>query len=516
MELSYPRLTNINPEQQVALDAIFKQGQSHRPVTFITGGAGTGKTALVREIKAIMYERVENAMIVAPTGVAAINAGGSTIHSQFKINASGLPRVNPNIETRHPELCETIRSTKMLVIDEISMVRADLLDVVINTLKRYGPDPLAPYGGIQLVLVGDLLQLPPILGEDTKERLQYKNAGYDPKDTYFLTSRELHRKDITIILLRHNYRLNPADPYAEAYLKNLNIIRKGCLTKPRSDPLTSITPDENFQLHNQTTLTELEQACIFFNRTYERDARRYHSVTITAMRKQKDNINKKRMRELEGKPIKLEAKVRDYTERKILETMTYCEKVFMSPWMLEIKKGARVMITKNFTLNGLALVNGTMAEIIDIRKLPDLDEGAISASMAIEPWKPLPPKGENYLIDLKLLTLHKGKEITIGRETWRQTDFVLDKKSHRFEEVTSLEFTQYPVMLAWAVTIHKSQGLTLEDYAVMHQGNPAPHLVYVALSRASRFSDIHLDRKIKASDINTNPKIVEFYESLNG
>lgn len=512
MDPQQERLTDPNEDQKAALDAVLTQ---HLPVVFITGGAGTGKTALVHELKAVMNERHQNVIIVATTGIAAINAGGSTIHSQFKIKADRPPSINRSAYENDQNLTETIHGTQTLIIDEVSMVRADMLDVIIAIIKHYGPEPLDNYGGIQLVLVGDLLQLPPILVPS--ERKHYRIKGYDPNNTFFLAAHSLRKEDMTVVVLKQNYRLQTTDPYAVKYLHYLNIIRKGFMIKsPKTSSLAPSGPDEPLNLLNQQQPTELETACAFFNSRHESKSYRNCSIAITANKIQRDNINNKRMKKLQGDLYTFNATINDKTGRSPEDAFAYCKQTFLSPPTLCLKIGARVMITKNMSVSGLKLVNGTMADIINIRKLPDLTEDEISASMELTPWKPLPPVGANFVIDLRLRTLYKDKEITIGRETWQQTDFVLDKQTKKLVEEPAFEYTQYPIMLAWAVTIHKSQGLTLEDYAILHTGNPTPHLVYVALSRAAKFSDIHLDSKIKAQDIFTIPMIQEFYESLEG
>lgn len=494
----------LNEEQRHAIDLILSK-EYH--FVFLTGGAGTGKTTVIKELRRQLDSDQKKYLIVAPTGIAAINVGGKTIHSQFHISSRGKPSFSRATFEKDEGLRSFIHSLEFLIIDEISMVRADLMDVLLYILRLYGPYPFEPNGGISVVFAGDLLQLSPILvnpDETPKIKQKYETDGtyqwrkreYDdfirkyPTSKYFIAAKDLPSEKICRIMLRENHRLDKSDPNQREFYRHLNTIRKG-----RTQPLGIPLP-QDFCLISQPADMALGEACAYFNKRVKKDCHRECDLTIAAVKKIAENINKKRMKELPGKSRIIKAGIKDYIGRDNNEAKAYCENYYLSPILLELKIQAKVMVTKNLYINSLYIPNGSIGTVLSITEKPGQTDIA--------------PQDRDYDVEIEMLRPHKGSCVTLSREIWHETILVSIDKG-RTEEVPSLDFSQIPIMPAWAITIHKSQGLTLENYAIFPYGNPAESLIYVALSRAKRLSDIHLEEKLKPEKINCDPMATRFY-----
>lgn len=491
----------LNDEQQGAVRAIL---EARSPFFFLTGSAGTGKSTVILELKKRFAAMKKNYLVVAPTAIAAINVEGKTIHSQFAISSRGLAHFNKKTYTDNNELRELIHTLDYLIIDEISMVRADLMDAILQILKLYGPCPFESNGGVKIVFVGDLLQLPPILRDPLKEKNnseEYKavkkeydeyNKKYETK--YFLSAHGLPVPQIQLLILKENHRIDKSAPQQNDFYKHLNIIRLG----RENIHQTAQCGDSYFDLVTQNPEIELHNACSYFNTRYKKDSHKECDITITAVKKHAGNINNARLKELLPQlPIKIKARIKNYIkERSQEETESICKIYYLSPVKLEIKPNARVMVTKNMYVNNLYIPNGALATITSITEKPNQEN--------------LNPEDRDYDIELKMIRPHQGEKITTSRSTWRE-NITVSKGNGQTEEIASYEFNQIPLMLAWAITIHKSQGLTLENYAIFPYGNKTESLVYVALSRAKRITDIHLEAKLTPDKIICNEKSRKFY-----
>lgn len=413
---------------------------------FLTGKAGTGKTTFLRELKTKSLKRM---IVVAPTGVAAINAGGVTIHSFFQLpfgpyvdkqdraeEAGGSSRANKFSK----EKINIIRSMDLLVIDEISMVRADLLDAISDMLQRFR-NRNKPFGGVQLLLIGDLQQLAPVVKDEEWEILKdyYKSP-------FFFHSRALQQTPYISIELTHVYR--QAD---EGFVYLLNQIRDNRV--------------------KQITLDTL-------NRRYIPDFRPGEGegyITLTTHNAQAQLINRCKLEHLTGKAYCFQADVKD-------EFPVYA---FPTDERLVLKKGAQVMFVKNDSSPERKYYNGKIGRITDI--------------------------------SLGHITVYcEGDEtdIKVAREVWTNTKYTIHPETKEIVETVGGTFTQYPLKTAWAITIHKSQGLTFER-AIIDIGSAFTHgQVYVALSRCKTLEGLVLSSPLKSEAVINDREVQHFTESV--
>lgn len=418
-----------NQELRQAWDFVEQTGKS----IFLTGKAGTGKTTFLRTLKAKSHKRM---IVVAPTGVAAINAGGVTIHSFFQLPLSPyVPGTQlDNKFTYGKEKRKIMRTVDMLVIDEISMVRSDVLDAIDTVMRRFREHD-KPFGGAQLVMIGDLHQLTPVVRPDEERLLsQY----YDTP--YFFGSHALRSIDYVTIELRHVYRQQDED-----FLRILNDIRDGHAT------------DTDLQRLNSRYIPSFHPKA---DDGY---------IRLTTHNRIADSFNEHELAALSSKPFVFNAKIeKDFPEYD-----------YPTDRQLTLKRGAQVMFLKNDAKG--RYYNGKIGHV-------------------------------TYVDDHQILVLCPGDEqaIEMEPETWENTKYKLNDQTKQIESEVVGTFTQYPLRLAWAITIHKSQGLTFARAIIDAQFSFAAGQVYVALSRCKTLEGMVLASPIPPSAIKTDPRVTDY------
>ena len=417
---------------------------------FLTGRAGTGKTTFLRNLRAKTYKRM---VVVAPTGVAAINAGGQTIHSFFQlpfgpqIPEDGNESPKPNaraLASQYQKLRKSklniIRSLDLLVIDEISMVRADVLDAIDAVLRRARRSQ-KPFGGVQLLMIGDVHQLAPVAKPEEWEILApyYNNV-------YFFGSHVLQKTPYLCVELDHVYRQHDED-----FITLLNKVRDN-----RMDA-------ECLQLLNQRYLPDF----------HPDDKDGY--ITLTTHNHQADEINESKLEALPSQSVFFDADIKG----------TFPENTFPTKEELELKIGAQVMFVKNDPSPEKAFFNGKIGRIVGI----DEDQSSVEVQC--------------------------GDEIlTVTKLTWQNMEYSINAENQNIEENEIGSFTQIPLRLAWAVTIHKSQGLTF-DRLIIDAGHAFAHgQVYVALSRCTSLEGLVLKTRIPSSALMNDFSVNQFVDHI--
>lgn len=415
---------------------------------FLTGKAGTGKTTFLRTLKEISPKRM---IVVAPTGVAAINAGGVTIHSFFqlpfgpyipeKMGTSGgddKKGQNRQVNKFSKEKVNIIRSLDLLVIDEISMVRADLLDAVSDVLCRY-KDRSKPFGGLQLLLIGDLQQLAPVVKDDEWSLLKeyYESA-------FFFHSRALRGTSYVSIELNQVYRQSDT-----TFVDLLNKIRDNRV--------------------DESTLQKLNER--YVKGFDPDDAEGY--IILTTHNYQAQRINTKKLDEVDAKAYTYPAEIKG-------DFPVYS---FPTDDSLTLKKGAQVMFVKNDSSPEKRYFNGKIGLITTI--------------------------GTD-----RIVVKSGGEQITVELEEWTNTKYAIDADTKEIVETVEGTFKQYPLKTAWAITIHKSQGLTFEHAIVDASAAFSHGQVYVALSRCKTFEGLVLSSLLSNSAVINDTTVQHFTEYL--
>lgn len=407
---------------------------------FITGRAGTGKSTLLR----LFRERLDDEVVVlAPTGVAALNVDGMTIHRFFGMRpGTTLDEVRSDAFT--PRNVKTMKSLRRLVIDEVSMVRADMFDAIETLLRRFGPEPGTPFGGVQLVMFGDLYQLPPVT--------QGQEADY-LRDTYttdkFFSADCLQSGDFEIVELTEVFRQR--DP---AFVQVLNAIRDGSVTdadlaalNARFDPAFEPPSDDDFY------------------------------VTLTTTNKRVDEINSWRLGWMDADSAFFRASVAD----------GFPDGSDPTDRLLELKVGAQVMLLTNDAQG--RWVNGTLGRVEEI-----------------------PSDAEDYGVAVRLQ--HSNQVVRVLPHTWEHREAVYEEGRLRFREVGG--FRQFPLRLAWAFTIHKSQGKTFDNVIIdLYRGTFSDGQLYVALSRCTSLDGIVLKTQVRPSHVKVDRGITTFLRRMS-
>lgn len=414
---------------------------------FLTGKAGSGKTTLLKEIA---RQTTKNFVIVAPTGVAAINAGGVTLHSQFNLPlTSFIPSsdwVDLNVVTNRRALVEhmnfrkdkrkVIQEMELLIVDEVSMVRADILDAVdfvMRTVRRNSK----PFGGVQVMLIGDMHQLPPVVKDHEWSIL--KNYYASPYFFDAVVWKQLHAAEIE---LKKIYRQSD-----ERFLRLLNNIR-----------------------HQQLDEDDYEELKKRYNPDFRANEPGY--IVLTTHNNKANSVNESELNKLRTYAYEFEAKVSgDFPEH-----IYPCDKV------LRLKEGAQVMFTRNDAADGM-YYNGKLATVKSID-----DDGVIVTFQDSQ------------------------RDYKLKREVWENISYKVDEGQEKIEKNITGTFSQYPLRLAWAITIHKSQGLTFDKVIIDAGSSFAAGQVYVALSRCRSLEGIVLHSLITQNALHSDGKITEFSE----
>lgn len=400
---------------------------------FITGRAGTGKSTLLAYFRSITHKKI---VVLAPTGVAAVNIAGQTIHSFFGFRPDiTVEKVKDGAGKKSSSIFKNLDA---IVIDEISMVRSDLLDCVDQFLRIHGKNRGAPCGGIQMIFVGDLYQIPPVV---TGQEKQIFRDYYESE--YFFDARAFHEMDFALLELEKIYR--QTDP---SFIEFLNRIRNKTITADDLQEINRKTFDDNRML---------PEGVIYL-------------TTTNAMAEKR---NETELNRLQGRAHIFPAKIAGEVE----------EKYYPAADVLQLKKGAQVMLLNNDSKG--RWINGTIGTITGIKR---------------------------DALEVRLLD---GSNHTVEPYTWGITRYYWDRKTGTVASETLGTFTQYPMRLAWAITIHKSQGKTFDHIAIdLGKGTFAPGQLYVALSRCRSLDGIYLKRKIKETDVWIDWKVIKFITNL--
>lgn len=423
--------TKTNEELRIAWDFVEHTGRS----IFLTGKAGTGKTTF---LKTVVEQSKKRTIVVAPTGVAAINAGGMTIHSFFQLPFT--PYVpNARIQSKFDfgkEKRRIIASLDLLIIDEISMVRSDLLDAIDSVLRRYR-DHYKPFGGVQLLMIGDLQQLTPVVTPEDEALLK---PYYDTP--YFFGSKALQQIEYVTILLSQVFRQED-----KAFLDVLNHIRE-------AHPTTN-------------DIATLNQRCqpVFIPKQGE------GYIRLTTHNYLADNYNENELKKLPGHSYTFQAQIEG----------NFPEYSYPTSEVLTLKEGAQVMFVKNDPSGEHRYYNGRIGEIVEI------SENRVCVLCA----------GDTEGIEVEPLE-------------WENAQYQLNPETRVIESKVQGTFRQLPLRLAWAITIHKSQGLTFERAIIDANLSFAPGQVYVALSRCKTLEGMVLSQPIEARAIIADKRVEDY------
>jgi hypothetical protein len=417
-------------------------------LVYLTGKAGTGKTTFLKYIR---NTTDKNIVVLAPTGVAAINAGGVTIHSFFQIplgpfvpedsrlrtNTSGSQNKETIYDTfQYREIKrEIIEKLELLIIDEISMVRADTLDVIDKILRVFRRKPYMPFGGVQVILIGDTFQLLPIANND-----QWAILSQFYKTPFFFSSKVIEQNIPLYIELKKIYRQNEQE-----FIDLLNRVRVSRVT------------EKDLQILNSK-----------FDPTFSDNRSDY--IILATHNHIVNETNLTKLNQLETELFIFEANV----------TGEFPEKYKPTDHFLKLKVGAQIMFVKNDTGEFKRYFNGK------IGKIKELEESSIKVIFDDE------------------------TEVKVVRDVWKNIQYTYNKEKKKVDEEIIGTFEQFPIRLAWAITVHKSQGLTFEKVIADLGRAFAPGQVYVALSRCKSLSGLKLKTQLNKYAIITEPKVLEF------
>jgi hypothetical protein len=435
---------------QMALQFVNNTG-SH---IFLTGKAGTGKTTFLRKIRETSHKKLA---VVAPTGVAAVNAGGTTIHSFFQLPFGAFLPGNINVNqhsgtavNNHYTMLQQMRMSaekrklmyelELLIIDEVSMVRPDLLDAIDAVLRHFRKRPDIPFGGVQMLFIGDLFQLPPVVKED-----EWKILSAHYASQFFFDALSLKQNPPLYLELKKIYRQSDA-----SFIDILNNVR-----------------NNNMRPADFTALQK------YYKPGFQ-PAVKGEYITLTTHNFKADTINQNELKKLSGKIYSFEADVEgEFNERS-----------FPVDRSLKLKEGAQIMFVKNDKGEYRRFYNGKIGTVKKIGK------------------------DEIYVV-----FPGSEEEMLLEKDTWKNIRYKYTQGADKIEEETLGTFTQFPLRLAWAITIHKSQGLTFTKAIVDAGESFAPGQVYVALSRLTSLDGLVLYSQLQANCISSDEKVISYTKS---
>ena len=439
-----------NPHFQTALQYVNFTSRN----IYLTGKAGTGKTTFLKFLKENCYKKLT---IAAPTGIAAINAGGVTLHSLFQLPFGAFVPTRQNTREYtlqgihnqqsvffnirlNKEKRRLLEELELLIIDEVSMVRADVLDAVDIILRSIRRQPGLPFGGVQMLFIGDLFQLPPVINDE-----EWKTLTNFYSSPFFFEAHALKENPLIYLELKKIYRQSEAD-----FIRILNNIRNN-----------KILPEDLEVLHK-------------YHKPGFQPAENEEYITLTTHNAKAETINNRELKKLPGKLHTFTASVEGNFE----------ERNYPAEYQLNLKEGAQVMFIKNDKGEERRYYNGKIGRINKI-------------------------DGEYIYIKLP----ERRDEILLEKEIWKKVKYQFNNDSDRIEEEVTGTFMQYPIRLAWAITIHKSQGLTFEKAIIDAIDSFTAGQVYVALSRLTSLEGLVLTSKILPNCISSEERVIHFSES---
>lgn len=430
-----------NPEAQVALKIIKYSDDS----LFLTGKAGTGKSTLLRYL---ISDFRKNFVILAPTGIAALNVGGQTIHSFFQLEPRPYLPKDRDINELSDDKRTLIKNLDIIIIDEVSMVRADMLNAVDLSLRK-NTGVNAPFGGKKMLFIGDLFQLPPVLDSRNQEEVNIVAQNYETP--YFFSAKALENSKLKyhIVELTKIYRQKD-----KAFIDLLNNVRSNSVNQSHIDLLNS------------------KYCPNFIQKTND------YSLILATTNDIVNTTNSDRINSLPGDFYSFEAQITgDFLRNGNTRLPT--------DRLLNLKIGAQIMFIKNDQEK--KWVNGTLGKITSIDNL-----------------------------GVKVKVNQTNEEYRVGLATWENFEYIWNKEEHTIEKKVTGTFTQYPLKLAWAVTIHKSQGQTFNNVIIdLGRGAFATGQTYVALSRCTSFGGIILKSRVNYGDILVDERVKQFMSRAN-
>lgn len=430
---SGPAMTNNHLPVNLDMNAEFKSAfdlmEYTKECLFITGKAGTGKSTLLKYFKAHTGKKI---IVLAPTGVAAVNVGGQTVHSFFKLP----PRIVQKDDIKRLRDRGLIENLDMVIIDEVSMVRSDLMDGIDYALRLNRGKMKTPFGGVQMVFFGDLFQLSPVVENEAKELLEERYPS-----PYFFSAKVFNDCHIRAVELSTIYRQKD-----DSFMELLNRVRNKEYNEEDLDKL-------NERVRNDATASDKDP-----------------TVILTTTNSLANMINQDRLAKLPGKEIMFEAS----------STGKFEKSAYPTDESLRLKKGAQVIMLKNDP--DKQWVNGTLAKIVALSR-------------------------DSVVVDIN------GTTCDVPVAKWQKIEYNYNEEEDKIEDEVVGEFAQYPLKLAWAITIHKSQGQTFDKVIIdLGKGAFTHGQLYVALSRCTCLEGIRLKRPVTHSDVIFDRRIYDFKE----